>query len=273
MQRHLRIGLQPTLPGAPLSSQKQEWLFFTPQGVAPQAGHAVILDEDEHHYATKVLRLPEGAPVLLTDGKGNMARAVLDKIEKRLSAVRVAEVMPRQVPTAKLVLALALPRPQTLWDLLPALPELGVDEVVVFPTERTAIRTRPSVEKAEKLLREGLRVSKSAWAPHFVSLADFESACAQVRGDLELFCDESGLDPASGAIVGRPHAAQELARTDAATRTFVLWIGPEASFSEAERAQLNSRPNARAVSLGPRILRVPTAVAVAAALVRAHMES
>ena len=45
-----------------------------------------------------------------------------------------------------------------------------------------------------------------------------------------------------------------------------LLIGPEGGFDDAERAAIRAHPAARAISLGPRILRGETAAIAAAAL-------
>jgi 16S rRNA (uracil1498-N3)-methyltransferase len=72
-----------------------------------------------------------------------------------------------------------------------------------------------------------------------------------------VFCDEAAAvaDPARtlGALPRGPAA---------------LLIGPEGGFSDAERADLLSRPFVTAVSLGPRILRADTAAVAALALMQ-----
>ena len=49
-------------------------------------------------------------------------------------------------------------------------------------------------------------------------------------------------------------------------RPAALLIGPEGGFDDAERAAVRALPQARAVSLGPRILRGETAAIAATAL-------
>jgi len=68
-----------------------------------------------------------------------------------------------------------------------------------------------------------------------------------------LFADENG-----GA-----NAAQQFA---AHSGSAALLTGPEGGFDEAERAAIRALPQARAITLGPRILRGETAAIAATAL-------
>ena len=63
-----------------------------------------------------------------------------------------------------------------------------------------------------------------------------------------LFCDETGGAPAASILAAVPRF----------TPSAVL-IGPEGGFTADEAARIRSVPQARAVSLGPRILRADTA--------------
>ncbi|HLL30349.1 MAG TPA: RsmE family RNA methyltransferase, partial [Allosphingosinicella sp.] len=63
------------------------------------------------------------------------------------------------------------------------------------------------------------------------------------------FADEAGGDPLTAA----PGAA-------------AILIGPEGGFTDEERAAIRALPQARPVSLGPRILRADTAALAAVAL-------
>ena len=67
------------------------------------------------------------------------------------------------------------------------------------------------------------------------------------------FADETGGEPAHQVF--QPGAA-------------TILIGPEGGFTDEERAAIRAMPHARAISLGPRILRAETA---ALAAVSAYM--
>ena len=67
------------------------------------------------------------------------------------------------------------------------------------------------------------------------------------------FADESGGEPAAQAFAARSGPA-------------ALLVGPEGGFDDAERAAVRAQPQARAIALGPRILRGETATIAAVAL-------
>ena len=67
------------------------------------------------------------------------------------------------------------------------------------------------------------------------------------------FADEHGGDPAASAFAANSGPA-------------ALLVGPEGGFDDPERAAIRTLPQARAISLGPRILRGETAAIAACAL-------
>ena len=67
------------------------------------------------------------------------------------------------------------------------------------------------------------------------------------------FADETGGDPAAAQFAAHKGPA-------------ALLVGPEGGFDEEERAMVRAHPMARAITLGPRILRGETASIGASAL-------
>ena len=73
------------------------------------------------------------------------------------------------------------------------------------------------------------------------------------EGRALFFADEHGGDPAASAFAANSGPA-------------ALLVGPEGGFDDPERAAIRTLPQARAISLGPRILRGETAAIAACAL-------
>jgi 16S rRNA (uracil1498-N3)-methyltransferase len=73
-----------------------------------------------------------------------------------------------------------------------------------------------------------------------------------------IYCDE-----------GAPLASPIEALGSVAQGPLAVLIGPEGGFAEEERAMILRQPFARAISLGPRIMRADTAAVAALALVNA----
>ncbi|MEO0500208.1 MAG: RsmE family RNA methyltransferase, partial [Pseudomonadota bacterium] len=74
-----------------------------------------------------------------------------------------------------------------------------------------------------------------------------------------IFCDED-------EDVGGEGGAAALAVMRMAPAPAAILIGPEGGFSDAERDAIRALPQAKAVTLGPRILRADTAAVAALAL-------
>jgi len=79
-----------------------------------------------------------------------------------------------------------------------------------------------------------------------VTLAAF--LASHDEGRALLFADETGGEPVASAVCPGPAA---------------ILIGPEGGFTDEERALVRAHPAARAISLGPRILRAETAALAA----------
>jgi 16S rRNA (uracil1498-N3)-methyltransferase len=131
--------------------------------------------------------------------------------------------------------------------------ELGVARIRPMLTRRcVADRINPDrvratlVEAAEQCARTALPTCD---AP--VTLASLLADWPEGRA--LFFADETG---------GAPAATSFAAHTGPAA----LLIGPEGGFDEAERAAIRAHPAARAITLGPRILRGETAAIAACAL-------
>ena len=241
-----------------MSIEKQSWrLFVSGAGVA---GDVLTLGEDEHHYAFHVLRLQAGEHIEVGDGRGFVADAVLTRVDKKGAEVSLLVVRPERRAACRVTLFLAQPKPSTLEEVVALVSELGVARVVVFRSRRCQGKAPAKLEKLQRLSFETLRVTKGFRATEVVivdtaAALEIEHAAA---GRLFL-CDETpqseGNDLAS-AIARAPEG------------DVGIIVGPEASFTIDERSEFQ-RKGALPVSLGPLILRVPTAVAYAASVVLA----
>ena len=97
------------------------------------------------------------------------------------------------------------------------------------------------IEAAEQCERTAL--------PQIATLTRIEALLQKWPAERTLyFCDERGGEPFLDAITAGPGA---------------VLIGPEGGFTDSENAAIRAHPNARPVSLGPRILRADTAAVTA----------
>jgi 16S rRNA (uracil1498-N3)-methyltransferase len=216
-------------------------------------GAAVTIAGPQAHYLARVMRVAEGDAVVLCDDlTGEWTARVAALSRRDVALVAEAQTRPReQVPDFMLCAAL-LKKPH--FDLvLEKATELGVRRIQPVLTRR-CVADRLNPERARAIVTEAAEQCARTALPELAEPARLE---ALLRGWPEeralFFADEAGGDPAAGAF-----AAQ--------TGPAALLIGPEGGFDEAERAAVRALPQARAVSLGPRILRGETAAIAATAL-------
>ena len=213
-------------------------------------GARVELDQSQANYLGNVMRLSEGAEVLLFDGSsGEWLGRVADAGRKRMALTierrtREAEIIP------DVWLAFApVKRTQTDW-LVEKATELGVARLMPVITQRTIVE-RVKTERLESIAIEAAEQCGRTVLPLIdepVALARFLER--RDAGRTLYFADENGGETAASAFRSGPA---------------LLLTGPEGGFTDQERELIRAADNAVAVSLGPRILRAETAALAALA--------
>lgn len=211
----------------------------------PSPGERVALDAAASHHLLNVCRHPRGARLVLFDGGGREVDAVLVDVDgvavaEAIGATRVA------APRHALHLVLALAKGGALDEALRMAVETGATDV--HPA--ISARTVPRGDRAERWQR---------------ILASAAAQCG--RADVPRL---HPLRPLTGAADAVPSRADRRVAVPGAERSApaagdaAVAVGPEGGFAPAEIDALLAR-GWRAVGLGPWVLRVDTAVAVALA--------
>lgn len=166
-------------------------------------------------------------------------------------------------PRAGVDLLLALPRPKVLKRLLPAVAALGVDRIVLLNAARVekSYFDAPVLEKAalDDLLFLGLEQARDTVPPALLVRQRF-------RPFVEDECDDL-LAGSSLRLVAHPTAAEPCPTRGSAAGRVALAIGPEGGWVPFE-VDLLAAHGFRPVTLGPRVLRVETAVPALIAALR-----
>jgi 16S rRNA (uracil1498-N3)-methyltransferase len=207
-------------------------------------GALVQLDAGQANYLGNVMRLGEGAEVLLFDGEsGEWLARIAEAARKRMTLsverkTREAETMP------DVWLAFApVKRAQTDW-LVEKATELGATRLLPVITQRT-IAERVKLERLEAIAIEAAEQCGRTRVPAIDHPVLLKQLLAGRDADRRLyFADEGGGEPPIDAFVPGPA---------------LILTGPEGGFSEDERAVIREATNAIPISLGPRILRAETA--------------
>ena len=234
------------MPATPAWPPKSLPRLFVRQPLGP--GATVLLEAGQANYLGNVLRLKEGGEVLLFDGVSGEWLARVVEAGKRRIILGVVEATRRQESVPDLTLAFAPVKKGRVDWLVEKAVELGVARLEPVITRRTIVdklnleRMRAHiVEAAEQCGRTAL-----ATIAEPVKLEAFLKALDPSR--MLYFADETGGEPAAAAF--QPGAA-------------TILTGPEGGFTPEEAEAIRALPNAKAISLGPRILRAETAALAA----------
>ncbi len=203
-------------------------------------GGLLALSPEESHHLLRVLRLPRGSLLRLSDGRGRQAEARLERVEEGRAGVEILSWTELPALPARLLL-LGLPRAALLEEALTLATEAGL-------TELRMIRARYSPPGDPRMDRLDRVLHAAATQCRRVHLPEIRPACP-LAAALE------GLPEARW--IAQPEAPPLIGSAGAAA----LAVGPEGGWAPEELALLEANGFRRA-GLGAHILRTPTAVAV-----------
>lgn len=222
------------------------------------SGTAVTLSTDSRHHLGRVLRRRDGDALVLADGRGHRVDARLDGDV----AVTTSDVVEEPRHRPRLVVWQALGKGRKHDEVVRALTELGVDEIVAVTSERTV--TDLVGPRADKARARWTAVARSA------AEQARRARLPDVAGPHALDDLVAGLDgrPCLVAHVGATQDPLGAAAGASAADEVVLAVGPEGGWTDGEVAALTAA-GGQAVSLGTSVLRTEHAAVVLAAVVGA----
>jgi len=214
---------------------------------------ALTLSGGQANYLSRVMRVAAGDTVILCDdATGEWAARVAEAGKREVVLIAQQMLRPREdVPDFTLCAAL-LKKPN--FDLvLEKATELGVRRIQPVLTRR-CVADRLNLDRARTIMAEAAEQCARTALPELAEPVKLEALLKTWDdGRALFFADELGGAPAKEAF-------------SAHTGPAALLIGPEGGFDDAERAAIRALPQARAVTLGPRILRGETAAIAGCAL-------
>ncbi len=205
----------------------------------------------------KVLRLREGDRVVLFDGRGAEADAVIERAgDELVCRAEPARECARRGP--RVVLCQCLPKGGKLDDIVRATTELGVTAVHLVASERSVPRLDPSradkrLARLDAVAREAARQSGRSDVPDLLAPASLTEVLARAPGS-------------AARIAFAPRRGVTLSEACSGQGEAWVLVGPEGGLS-GDVLDLAERAGFALVDLGPGVLRVETAAPVAVALV------
>jgi 16S rRNA (uracil1498-N3)-methyltransferase len=241
------------MPATPAWPPRSAPRLFVEQRL--EEGAPVSLGGNQAHYLSRVMRVgPGDAVVLCDDQTGEWAARVAEAGKHGVLLEAVERLRPREeVPDFWLCPALLK---KDRFDLvLEKATELGVARILPVLTRR-CVADKLNADRARSILIEAAEQCARTALPELGDPVKLDALLAAWPEDRALFfADENARDQG-----GEPASAAFAARRGSPA---AILTGPEGGFDDAERGAIRAHPQARPISLGPRILRGETAAIAA----------
>jgi RNA methyltransferase, RsmE family len=209
------------------------------------------LDETNSKHVVTVLRMKKGEELLLTDGKGKKAQAIIIDEHRKKCVVQVTRIEETAKPSPSITIGISLLKNTSRLEwFMEKSTELGVTEI--FPlicdhTEKEHIKE----ERMQQILISAMLQSQQSWMPILHEPVEFTSIINHSSSiKLIAYCGE----------VEKKHLKAIPANSDT-----IILIGPEGDFSSKEFIAAIGK-GYQPITLGDTRLRTETAGIVAAAI-------
>jgi 16S rRNA (uracil1498-N3)-methyltransferase len=230
--------------------------LYVPDDLAE--GSPVEPSAPQAHYLLNVLRLGDGAEILLFNGRDGEWRTTVTPSGRKKAVLIPVEQTRTQPPLPDLLYCFAPLKQGRLDYLVQKAVEMGAGVLQPVVTQHTQV-TKLGTDRLQANATEAAEQCGILAIPPVREPMKLERLLAEWEpGRRMIFCDEdAGMNNPLPAL----QAVEE--------RSLALLVGPEGGFSDAERRQLRALPFVTAIPLGPRILRADTAAVAALAVLQA----
>lgn len=224
-------------------------------------GRVIDLVRDQAHYLITVMRLKDGAEILVFNGRDGEWTGQIEQKSRRACQLRITGRLREQSARPTLTYCFAPLKQARLDYMAQKAVEMGAGVLQPVMTRHTQVQ-KLNLERIRANVIEACEQCGVLAVPEVreaVALKDLVASWSEPGANGRIiFCDESsrGNNPID-------HLAK---LTPAPT---ALLIGPEGGFSEDERTFLTGSDAVVAIPLGPRILRADTAAVAALAVIQA----
>ncbi|GDX90208.1 MAG: RsmE family RNA methyltransferase [Planctomyces sp.] len=219
----------------------------------------LVISGPEAHHLLHVLRMKTGSSLILFDGNGSIADAVIQHTGRRDLTVLSQHI--RRPPAAlstELTVAAAPPKGDRLRTMVEKLTEMGVHRLVLLETERSV--TAPGETRVEKLRASVVAACKQARRPVLMELQPLISLPELLR---QASADKLAVYAAHPAETTDPLPPPPVPSHNLIAP--LLLIGPEGGFTDHEITLMKS-VQARFMAWPGTILRTETAALVFATI-------
>ena len=221
-------------------------------------GELIEVGGAEAHHALSVLRCKRGDEILLFDGQGAEATAVIEQVSGQLFSARVVSRRARAGVAARLTIATAIPKGERADWMIEKCAELGVARIIPLVTQRGEVK--PGEGKIERWRKKVDAAAKQSGQTMLMEI--------ELPIELEGFLAASSGVPLAYGDLGGERTLPEWLGSRENPESWTFLVGPEGGFSENE-GRMIADAGGVGLRLGPGTLRIETAAVAVAALAHA----
>ncbi len=229
-----------------------------------------LLSSDDHHHLARVLRVPDGAEITVSDGAGRW-RSVLFRADSAEGVPEtVGEIMLEAAPPWELTVAFAPVKGDRPEWVVQKLTELGIDRIIPITSQRSVVRWdakrwAKQELKWQRIGREASMQSRRVRLPTIESLVSLDVLLSNAALSNAALSNAAPVDAVASsettAVFADPDGA-ELSRHDR-----LVVIGPEGGWALDELVGRSTR------SLPGGVLRAETAAVTVAVIMALHRDA
>lgn len=219
-------------------------------------GESLTLTDQEFHHLVHVTRIKSGEEIEVVNGRGALATAIVNRLEKKQAVLSVNSVMCAPKSNTEVILAQAIPRINRLDFILEKGTELGMSQLWLFPAAESERRsfTDHQLDRMRAIKVSAMKQCGRLYLPQLKIMPPLNQwkplECIAFYGD---------VDPKAPVFA---EIWKEMQHPEHA----LFFVGPEGGFN-AEEQTILQQLNAKGVKLHPNILRTDTAALTALSLI------
>ena len=220
----------------------------------------LILEKEDAHYLTNVMRLREGDNLFLFNSKDGEFKGEIIAFDKKNIKVKLISKIENINKPGKISLIFSLIKSSKLDYLIQKCTEVGIKSFYPVISEKSVAKNL-NIQRTEKIIKESCEQSNQLYLPAIHSVEKLEKKLKSLdKNSIVFFAD----------INSSNKKIEEVIKNNK-NREFYLLIGPEGDFSLKERDLFNSMSNCIPISLGQNILRSETAAVVGLAILNSQI--
>ena len=229
-------------------------------------GTDILLEGEEFHHLSNVMRARVGDKLILFNGDGNFYHAEILEIAKKYAKIKILSAEKSQnEPSIELCIYQALAKGDKLSLIMQKITEIGAIELAIFDSEFCDVKANTTrVDRLETIAISAAKQCGRATITKQTGVHKINEVIQKIK-EYDAFYvayeNEDGLT-----------LAKDLIENKDKIKKVAIMIGAEGGFSAAEIESLKIA-GAKIVSLGSRILRTETAAIVCSGLAMQILET